>query len=776
MISNKPLRILVVVNLPWDSRLGAVRVWMELAEQWRAAGHVVEKYSLSDAFPIPHSSSATFSLRQVFFAWKAAAFVRKNGARFHIIDALIGVLPFSKKRLGFHGLLVVRSVGLYRLYDRFDQSVKRRWPRPAQGKFLGKIFYALVRRRLLHASDLAIERADLINLPNEEEAACLRQEVRADLPIVVEPYGLTVERRRALLQGAAPAEIRLPQKKICFIGMWGARKGAHDWSQIIERVRQRFPEAQFRFLGTMIEPAAILSDLKTTAPEGIELISDYQPDDLPELLADCTVGAFPSYAEGFGLAVLEQLAAGIPTIAYDTAGPRDLLGRHLPELLVPIGDIDGFAAAICRVLALNLVDYKKLSECSAEAASEFSWPVIAQSTLEVYRRALARGFGEKILFVQPFSLGSAGGGARILRALLEQAPFAWQSICTSPERHQAWPNELHLPSRPAWGRIEHSRFAAFPNISASFFAPLFRKRMKDLFVRLGARAIHAVPHAGLDFAHVHAVARELGLPFLISLHDDLAYTAAKTVAPQKRESAMREAWRDSAARFVISEELGREYSARYGARDYAVVTDGLTQIAAPRAARDSSTLRIYFMGLFHMGYERNLRALLDGLALFERKHPSITIDMRCRCEHIRPHVLAGAKSIAVLPFAKEAEVRRDMETADLLYMPIPFGKAHENFARYSLSTKMVTYSGSGVPILYHGPAQSAAHDLLQKNNAAFLLTSLVPEEIAQTLAGLTAQKREQIASNALALASREFMLADQTRKFWSAFSRCFSAV
>ncbi len=41
----------------------------------------------------------------------------------------------------------------------------------------------------------------------------------------------------------------------------------------------------------------------------------------------------------------------------------------------------------------------------------------------------------------------------------------------------------------------------------------------------------------------------------------------------------------------------------------------------------------------------------------------------------------------------------------------------KKFARYSLSTKMVTYAGSGVPILYHGPADSAAYELLNKNNA-----------------------------------------------------------
>ncbi|MDP9004043.1 MAG: glycosyltransferase [Verrucomicrobiota bacterium] len=767
-ITHKPLRILVVVNLPWDSRLGATRVLMELAEQWRAAGHLVEKYSLSDPYPDVRATSARFTLRQLFFSYRAAAFIRKNRDKFDVIDALIGVLPFSKRRLGFHGLLVARSVGLYRLYEEFDRSVEKRWPGRPKGKFLGRIFYALSRCRFSRAADQAVRHADLINLPNEAEAACLRAEVSRDLPILVQPYGLTEARRRALHQSAAPAEVRLAQKRICFIGMWSPRKGARDWSGIIARIRADVPEAQFRFLGTMIDSKAILSDLQLKTLEGIEFVSEFQPDDLPELLADCTVGAFPSYAEGFGLAVLEQMAAGLPTIAYDTAGPHDLLAPHLPELLVPKGDLPAFAGAISGVLRLDPDSYEKLSARGVGGAIGFSWPAIAEATLDAYRHAL--GGEGKILFVQPFSLGSAGGGARILRALLEGAPFAWQSVCTLPRKPTPWPNEIHLPSRPAWGRIEHSRFAPVPNVSAPFFAPIFRRRLKEHCERQGVRAIHAVPHAGLDFAQVHAVARELALPFFISLHDDLAYTAAAAGAAAERESAMRVAWQEASARFVISEALGREYCERYGARDYQVVTDGLSDLTPPRRESGSNELRIYFMGLFHMGYERNLRALLDGLALFERDQPKIAVRVTCRCEHIRAQVLDGAKNVTVLPFANEAQVRADMETADLLYLPIPFGESHENFARYSLSTKMVTYAGSGVPILYHGPPTSAAFDLLNQNNAAVFLTSLAPTEIAATLAGLTTQKLAETSVNALALAAREFMLADQTRKFWGAFS------
>jgi hypothetical protein len=131
--------------------------------------------------------------------------------------------------------------------------------------------------------------------------------------------------------------------------------------------------------------------------------------------------------------------------------------------------------------------------------------------------------------------------------------------------------------------------------------------------------------------------------------------------------------------------------------------------------------------------------------------------------------------VTVLPFSNEAQVRQDMESADLLYMPIPFGEAYAKFARYSLSTKMVTYAGSGIPILYHGPADSAAYELLNKNRAAFLLTSLAPEEVARTLTGISGSAAADVARNALALAQREFMLADQARKFWGAFSKTLAS-
>lgn len=382
------LRILLVVNLNWDARLGAVRVFMELADAWRTAGHAVETFSLSDAFPGKSVSPAIFAIRQALFGYKAAGFVRKNAGRFDVIDALIGSLHASKEKLQFSGLLVARSVGLYRLYDRFEQDARVRWPR-SEGKILGRILYTLVGWWSRRTSDAAVLHADLINVPNKEEAACLRDEVNRDLAVTVQPYGLNQPRREALAASAAAPAKRLAMKKVCFLGMWALRKGSRDWAQLVRYVWNKVPETRFCFLGTMVEQHTVFSDLALQSSAKIECVAEYSQEDLPALLAECAAGAFPSYVEGFGIAVLEQLAAGIPTVAFDVAGPRDILGPELSRLLIPAGNVDKFAETLIDILECDPSAYQQLASQCRERARSFTWTAIAQDTAEVYRARLA---------------------------------------------------------------------------------------------------------------------------------------------------------------------------------------------------------------------------------------------------------------------------------------------------------------------------------------------------------------------------------------------------
>jgi glycosyltransferase involved in cell wall biosynthesis len=171
--------------------------------------------------------------------------------------------------------------------------------------------------------------------------------------------------------------------------MWAPRKGSRDWAQLVRYVWNRVPEARFSFLGTMVEQHAIFSDLGLQPSAKIECVGQYSQEDLPALLADCTAGAFPSYVEGFGIAVLEQMAAGVPTVAFAVPGPRDILGAEFSRLLVPVGDVDKFGETLIDLLECDPAAFEQLSARSRERVLSFNWADIAQKTAEVYRAQLA---------------------------------------------------------------------------------------------------------------------------------------------------------------------------------------------------------------------------------------------------------------------------------------------------------------------------------------------------------------------------------------------------
>lgn len=387
-VSPLPLRILAIVNLPWDSRLGASRVWIELAKEWTRAGHRVEKYCLTDAFPNPPLTRAGSALRQVLFPHKAAKFIRQNGHRFDVIDCLIGILPFTKSALRFRGLIVARSVGLFRIYDRFLRESARVEPNQSKGRWFGRVFHRLIEWRARIDCERSIRTCDLLNLPNEDE----RQELAADpalqVSAIVEPYGLSDHFLESLAATAVPAEERLRTQRICFIGMWGPRKGSREWPQIMAAIWQRHPVAEFVFLGTMFEEAVVRADLGFPHDRRVSCHSTFTEENLPLLLADCALGIFPSHVEGFGLAIIEQLAAGLPTIAYDVPGPRQILKSQSARLLTRAGDIAAIASRASEILSLPLREYEKLSAECVAIARRYRWKEIAAATITQYRVAL----------------------------------------------------------------------------------------------------------------------------------------------------------------------------------------------------------------------------------------------------------------------------------------------------------------------------------------------------------------------------------------------------
>lgn len=376
-------------HIPIVRELGEGRICLELSEAFRKLGHRVETFDCRDAFP-GERPARRHRLQPLRFAGPAREYVRRHGARFDVVDALQGVGPIPKRKLGYEGLVVSRSGGLYAFYLQDLQRQRRASPERLPGTRAGQLLASWVQRRAAAACEQSMLSADLVNVPNEDERSYLSEQLGVGERCIVNPLGVSAEHAAALVAHAAPAAERLRTQEVAFIGAWSLRKGAADWPDIIRRTRELAPGTRFRFLGTGVESGKVLSDLGLPSSEGVAVVPRYQAGELPALLSTATVGALPSYIEGWGLGVLEQLAAGIPTVAYDVSGPRSMLGRLDHRLLCPPGDRERFSRLLAENLRLSTATYSELSARCREVASGFLWTDIARRTLDSYSEALGR--------------------------------------------------------------------------------------------------------------------------------------------------------------------------------------------------------------------------------------------------------------------------------------------------------------------------------------------------------------------------------------------------
>lgn len=216
-------------------------------------------------------------------------------------------------------------------------------------------------------------------------------------PITIIPTGIELEP----YQSADGASIRQQrgwgeQTVLIFVGRLAKEKNLGRLLRAFALVVERHPVVRLVLLGDGPHRRD-LTDL--TQSLGITASVDFAGkvpfEEIPCYLKAADVFCFSSVTETQGLVTVEAMAAGLPVVAVDATGTRDLI-EHGKDGLLTADDDQALAEAISRVLE-NPDLAENLKMAGMEKARRYSITEQAQKLVAVYEEAMeARKSGRQV--------------------------------------------------------------------------------------------------------------------------------------------------------------------------------------------------------------------------------------------------------------------------------------------------------------------------------------------------------------------------------------------
>lgn len=199
------------------------------------------------------------------------------------------------------------------------------------------------------------------------------------------PPGLT-----AGLRARAGADDRF---LILTVGGIEPRKGTDHLFRALARLRRRWaqPPVLAMIGGHSFQDhtpyrdrvIASMADLDLEFGRDVALLGTVPHDELVGWYHAADVFAFPSVNEGFGLAVLEAMAAGLPVVLTELPVFAEYLRFGEDALAVAPGDDEGLVAAL-EAVARNDVLRAELRRRGRRVAARLSWEATAQQHIAIY--------------------------------------------------------------------------------------------------------------------------------------------------------------------------------------------------------------------------------------------------------------------------------------------------------------------------------------------------------------------------------------------------------
>lgn len=227
--------------------------------------------------------------------------------------------------------------------------------------------------------------------PSESIRDVLRQR-GVDSPIVVVPTGVDTTEYSHGDPAGFRTRLGIPQDAIVFghVGRLAPEKNLSFLSEAIATVLQQTQNAHFVVVGTGPSEATICKMCREKGVfDRVHLTGALSGTDLVDAYHGMDIFVFASTTETQGMVLAEAMAAGVPVIALDAPGAREVVSDRKNGRLIRRERRQDFVRACQWFLALSATEKKQLREEALRTAQSFSREACTERCLEVYKDCLS---------------------------------------------------------------------------------------------------------------------------------------------------------------------------------------------------------------------------------------------------------------------------------------------------------------------------------------------------------------------------------------------------
>ena len=230
---------------------------------------------------------------------------------------------------------------------------------------------------------------DAVIAPSRSVADLLRER-GVEVPLDVIPTGIDIDRFARGDGAAFRRQRQIPPDAfvVGHVGRLALEKNLEFLAKAVAEFLSREPEAYFLVVGGGPSEDAIRSAFGGETSQRLIMAGTCQGQELIDAYHAMDLFAFASKSETQGMVLAEAMAAGLPVVALDGPGVREVVEDGVNGRLLPEESLDAYVRALEWTKERLSADREPLREAALATAEQFSMSHTAARKLALYERVI----------------------------------------------------------------------------------------------------------------------------------------------------------------------------------------------------------------------------------------------------------------------------------------------------------------------------------------------------------------------------------------------------